>query len=286
MKNFIKIISILILGVFIVSSCMKKADDIFHSPDGANAYLQFTTLNGVYAMTPADTLAYDIEFGVKVLGDAPTSDLSVAFDIVSNTVNLDSQVVLNSSVIVIPANHYTGSITMTVDPNKFELSADTLKLSLKLSDSNGDVAEYGNEATFNFIYNVCPFDILDFLGGFTCNEAGYGEYAVNFSLDPDVPNRIWNNNFWDWAAAGALLSYDFSGDANQTITIEDQPFEFGDGTVGSVVGSGTYDACTGKFSCDYVVTYAGSDYPTHHDFYRGGGKNLPTIPVKKALFVK
>ena len=56
-----------------MSSCMEKADDIFHSPDGdANSYLQFTTLNGVYAMTPADTAAFDIEFGVKVLGDAPS----------------------------------------------------------------------------------------------------------------------------------------------------------------------------------------------------------------------
>ena len=283
MKNIIKILIVLIAGVFIISSCEKEAEDMFHSPNNnATTYLQFTDLNKVFAMTPADTLAFDYMFGVKLIGNTQASNLNVNIEIVSNTVNLDSQVVISTTTLVIPANTYWGTVTLTIDPTKFELSPDTLKLNLKIVDGTLPIANIGGTSNFNFIYNVCPFDILDFLGGFICNEVGYMEYSVNFSLDADVENRIYNSNFWDWAADGATLYYDFSGDANQMITIPDQPFIFGDGTEGTVDGTGTYDACTGTFSCDYNVWYGGSNYPTHHDFYRSSKKSATIITKTKA----
>ena len=286
MKNIIKIISVFVIGAFVFTSCMQEADDIYNAPDdNAESYLQFTTLNKVFAMTPADTLAFTYDFGVKVLGTPPASDLTVSLSLIENSVDLVTQVELEAMEVVIPAGAYGAFITMTINPDSFDLSPDTLNLKLSLSSSSMPAASYGSEVNFQYIYNVCDFDILNFLGGFICNEEGYGEYSVNFSLDAVEPNRIYNSNFWDWAAPGALLWYDFSGDSNQGIIIPSQPFEFGDGVVGAVEGTGTYDACTGKFSCDYIVEYGGSDYPTHHDFYRSG-KNLPQIPVTKALYFK
>ena len=162
MKNIIKILLVLLAGVFIISSCMKEEEDMFNSPDNnTTTYLQFTDLNDVFAMTPADTLPFTFEFGIKLNGNTQASDLNVNFEVVSTTVNLDSQVVVSSYTVIIPANTYYGTVEMTIDPNKFVLSADTLKLNLKIVEGTLTLAPFGADATFGFIYNVCPFYILE-----------------------------------------------------------------------------------------------------------------------------
>ncbi len=134
----------------------------------------------------------------------------------------------------------------------------------------------------------CELDINVFVGAFDCDEEGYGVYPCNFTLDGTVSNRILNDNFWDWAAAGEVIYYDFDGTINQQIDIPQQAFEFGDGTVGSVEGSGTYSTCDSTFVCDYDVEYGGTIYPTHHEFSPSGSKNLLLIgePRKKAFLNK
>lgn len=269
-----------------MTSCFKEESPIYNTAGGGNSYLQFTAVNSVYAMTPTDSLPFDIPFGVKILGGPASSDVNVTLNIGANSTVSSAQVKLSSSTITIKAGTVQGNILLTVDPNAFELSPDTLKLFLSMTGDN--LASFGSNSTFNFVYNVCPFDIINFVGGFKCDETGYMVYDVTFSLDPNVPNRILNSNFWDWPGPGATLYYDFSGDANQTITIPDQPFVFGDGTEGSVSGTGTYDACTGTFTCDYDVIYGGTDYPTHHEFYRGGKKSSSreSVTLKKPDFLR
>jgi hypothetical protein len=112
----------------------------------------------------------------------------------------------------------------------------------------------------------CVLDINKFVGAFNCDEAGYGVYPVNFTLDPAVQNRIINDNFWDWPGAGQVIYYNLSGDINQTVSVPKQTFTFGDGTVGWVEGSGTYDGCAGTMVVDYDVEYGGTVYDTHHEF--------------------
>lgn len=112
----------------------------------------------------------------------------------------------------------------------------------------------------------CVLDINKFTGAFDCDEEGYGVYPVNFTLDPDVQNRIINDNFWDWPADGEVIYYDLSGDIDQIVTVPKQTFTFGDGTVGWVEGSGVYDGCAGTMVVDYDVEYGGEVNATHHEF--------------------
>ena len=72
----------------------------------------------------------------------------------------------------------------------------------------------------------CPLNINLFLGAFECDEAGYGVYDVNFTLDASDPNTILNDNFWDWPAPGAVIKYVFDGSIDQNIDIPLQDFEF------------------------------------------------------------
>jgi len=152
--------------------------------------------------------------------------------------------------------------------------------------SNEAGTAYGQTEVFTT--DETPFDISIFLGDFKCDETGYSIYNVNFTLDPDVENRIHNHNFWDWPGTGATVYYDFSGDDNRTIVIPEQPFTFGDGTTGSVDGTGTYNPNNQTFSCDYNVWYLGTNYPTHHEFYKESNGNIISVTnkINKPQFLK
>jgi len=286
MKNLINIFLVVIVGsLLFTTSCFKAEDPLYNTAATGGTYtLQFTSVNSTLLMTPADDAPFEIPFGIKIQGSPAASDVTVNVKILDETNATSEQVKLkDGNQVVIKAGKVQGNNPLVVDPTKFDLSPDAVTFAVQIE--GGDAAEYGGKSTFSFVYNTCPFVILDWLGGWTCNEAGYGEYSVGFTLDPDVENRIHNTNFWDWAGPGATVYYDFSGDENQIVTIPDQPFVFGDGTDGSVSGSGTYDACTGKFSCDYDVIYGGGSNPTHHDFYRGK-KSSSVITVKKPAFLE
>ena len=112
----------------------------------------------------------------------------------------------------------------------------------------------------------CPFVIDNFIGVFNCDEEGYGVYTVNFTKDPAFPNRVYNDNFWDYAAAGQLIYYEFDGSLNQNITVPLQPFIFGDDSEGTVVGTGKYDGCAHTMTVTYTVVYDETPYTTKHVF--------------------
>jgi hypothetical protein len=127
----------------------------------------------------------------------------------------------------------------------------------------------------------CAFDINNFIGAFDCDEAGYGVYPVNFTKHPALANTIVNDNFWDWAAPGAVIYYTLSGNFLETVTVPKQDYEFGDGYVGWVEGSGKYDGCAHTMVVDYIVFYDGDEYDTHHEFSAAKKGIMYPVPVKK-----
>lgn len=277
MKNITKIILVAVVGsLLFATSCFKAEDPVYNDATTGGAYtLQFTTVSSTVLMTPADDAPFEIPFGIKILGAPMASDITVNVKILDGTTTTSEQVkLMDGNKITIKAGEVQGNNPILVDPTKFALSPDVFSFEVQIEGEN--IAEFGGTSTSNFVYNVCPFDILEWLGGWSCDEVGYEVYDASFTLDADVPNRIHNTNFWDWPGAGATVYYDFSGDENQIVTIPDQPFTYGDGTEGSVSGSGTYDACTGKFECTYDVIYGGDNYPTEHFFFRAGKKSSST----------
>ncbi|MCF8457311.1 MAG: hypothetical protein K9H62_15395 [Bacteroidales bacterium] len=142
-------------------------------------------------------------------------------------------------------------------------------------------------ASISTLYKtLCNLVIEDFTGAFNCYEEGYGDYPVNFTVDPTFENRIYNDNYWDWAASGSLIYYNFSGDIYQTIDIPNQVFTYGDGTVGSVEGYGEYDACTGTFWTQTDAEYGGGIYATYHEFSSLGTKTFTYYKGRKADLMK
>jgi len=125
----------------------------------------------------------------------------------------------------------------------------------------------------------CTFDINTFIGAYTCDETGYGPYPVNLTQDPDNAMAVLNDNFWDYAGEGEVVSYEFSGDFDQIVTVPLQDFVYGGGETGNVEGEGTYNGCTGEFYVLYTNEYDGDVYETEHNF-------TPGAPAAKSVKYK
>lgn len=132
------------------------------------------------------------------------------------------------------------------------------------------------------VKNFCALDLNNFIGAFDCDEAGYGVYGVNFTKHATLANTIVNDNFWDWPGPNAVVYYTLSGDFLEKVTVPQQSFEFGDGYVGWVKGSGKYDGCAHTMIVDYTVYYDGDEYSTHHEFAPATKGMIYQIPQKKS----
>jgi hypothetical protein len=132
------------------------------------------------------------------------------------------------------------------------------------------------------VASFCQFDINNFIGAYSCDEAGYDIYGVNFSKHPTLANTIVNDTFWDFAGPGAVIYYTLSGDFLEEVTVPKQDFEFGDGYVGWVEGSGTYDGCEHTMTMVYTVFYDGDEYITYHDFTPATKGTTYNISLKKS----
>jgi hypothetical protein len=117
-----------------------------------------------------------------------------------------------------------------------------------------------------YVEPFCPLDLNAYLGAFSCDEAGYDIYSVNFSKHPTLANTIVNDNFWDFPGTGSGVYYTLSGDFVEEVTVPKQDFEFGDGYMGWVEGSGTYNGCDHTMTVVYTVYYEGDEYTVYHSF--------------------
>ncbi len=128
----------------------------------------------------------------------------------------------------------------------------------------------------------CTLDLNNFVGAFDCDETGYGVYPVNFTKHPTLANTILNDTFWDYPAPGEVIYYTLSGDFLEIVTVPLQDFEFGDGYVGWVEGTGKYDGCAKTMVVDYTVFYDGDEYDTHHEFAPGTKGSFYNVVKKKS----
>ncbi|HRJ29977.1 MAG TPA: hypothetical protein PLV21_18160 [Cyclobacteriaceae bacterium] len=165
--------------------------------------------------------------------------------------------------VTIPANSSFGYI-------RFDVLADNINpgevwnLRFDLTGVDAvDVKISENFKTFTRqLRTLCPFSRANFLGNYTCNEPGYGNYTVVSTPGPDA-NSITITNFWDF---GGVVNYTFNP-ASNAVTLPTQNVVMGGVTyVVSQNGTATYDACTYSFVVPYRVATTGGvtqDTNTH-----------------------
>ena len=279
------IFTILLAGLMF-TGCDEKTnfDSMFNDfdPSGKDTYLVFME-NGLTYVLEKDSMSDETTpLRLKIYGppvaSAATADIAVD---PSSTAVEGTHFDLSSKSVSIEANGSGASVSLTIHAANFA-KGDTLKLVLTLTSGSFKTDAFASTADITLMKKPeCPFDIATFLGGYSCDETGYGVYSVSFFADPDVENRIHNTNYWDFAAPGATVYYDLNPD-DGTITVPDQPFTYGDDSEGSVRGDGlgTFDPCTGDMWINTIAVYGGADYPTEHHFFKGK-KSGSLAPLKR-----
>lgn len=281
--KFKAILTILFAGLMFAGcdevTNFEKAFDDFDA-SGKDTYLVFMEngLEYVLEKGAVDTQTTSLRF--KIYGPPVATAATATIEVVteSSTAVEGTHFDLSTKEVSIDANGAGASITLTVYAPAFA-KGDTLKLMLSMTSTTFKTDAFASTADITIRKKPeCPFDITTFLGGYSCDEAGYGVYSCSFSKDPTVENRILNNNYWDWPAEGETVYYDLDP-ATNTLVVPDQPFTYGDGSEGSVSGTGTFDPCTGEMWVTTDAIYGGSSNPTEHYFFKG--KKSGNAPVKK-----
>jgi hypothetical protein len=216
-----------------------------------------------------DTIAIKLQIWGPLKSVDETVTISV--DAAASTAVDGVDYTLNTTSVVIPANTGGAHFNLIMHCANFA-KGDTVLLVMNLS--NADFQTSLPAATANLRLSKkpeCPFSIKTFTGAYVADEAGYGKYNVSFKADATNPTRIWQSNFWDWT--NDLLAFDLDP-LTGTVTVPSQMITMGDGNPYEVVGSGTFDPCTGIMVVDFQGDVDGT-----HEVYSPGS-------VKKSLLMK
>jgi len=218
-----------------------------------------------------DVISIDLQVWGALSSSAVTATITV--DNAASTAQSGVHYNLASTSVSIPANKGGASVNLTMHTANFE-KGDTVLLVMKLSCPEFNTDLYASTAKLKLSKKPeCPFDIKTFTGSYVADEAGYGKYNVNFSADATNPTRIWQSNFWDWT--NDLLAFDLDPD-NGTVTVPEQTITMGDGGGYLVVGSGTFDPCTGIMIVDFQGDVDGT-----HEVYSPGSVKSASVGKKK-----
>ncbi|GIV36831.1 MAG: hypothetical protein KatS3mg032_1210 [Cyclobacteriaceae bacterium] len=236
----------LLAGIFL-SGCEEQLT-IFEGP----YHVRFSGTSASVSEDATTVTTVQVHFA----GPSPAEDIQVEFSVTGGVAGTDFEFVGSSgTTVTIPAGEFFATFSvrpvdnLVADGNKtivFEITS----VSGGLSAGLGLV---GKKFTYTIVDNDCPFEVANFTGTYDCDEPGYGVYEVTLEAGAE-PNTVLINNFWD---AGATIYVVFDPDSN-TLEVPDQPTGLDFGGPLHVMGSGTYAACDGNFSYNYVV-YRPSD---------------------------
>ena len=221
MKKYISIISILIL--FVTLSCTKEGMDFDTNGGKGKLFVHFvgSAQEIVTRSDQANTL--EIIVSANSLSDAArTYNLNIES---SSTAIEGEHYVLSSKTVTIPANQYSGKVTLTA--NNDNLTPEEVVVKLEIDSE--DVIDYGSKQT---IYLSCFFEVtIDWLlGDWTVTDYDAGEDAGSYpvTITKIDDNTVGIYNFWDW---GETIKATINAE-NSTIIIEPDAFIYNHPTYG------------------------------------------------------
>jgi hypothetical protein len=281
MKNIYKLMFVLFVAGALFFSCDKLETNFASLTKEYSASIEsnlvFLNGNMLFEVENNSVTDVTIPIEIQVWGPLSSSDATVdiSVDAAASTAQSPTHYTLSVTSVTIPAKKGGAEFNLVMHSANFA-KGDTVLLVMNLSSSTYKSGLFPSTAMLKLSKKPeCPFDIKTFTGSYTADETGYGKYAVDFRPDPTDPNRIWQTNFWDWT--NDLLAFDLDPD-NGTVTVASQQITMGDGGSYEVVGSGTYDPCTGIM----IVDFQGDVDGTHEVYSPGApGKSARTGAGKR-----
>lgn len=242
----IKYLFLITISILVFNSCADDHEDVTTNLN----FVTFANNSLKLVVNKNESNNIDVTlFTTKVSGSDRTISIYTDLDLTS----ADPSSYTIPTSVTIPANTNAGIFNINVEDINISESGERIVVNFDTQDGL-----YMGDALTLDVALYCPLNINDFLGDYIITEAGYGDYGTTITLDPDVPNRIWVTNFWDWT--NDLAYYDLKDDG--TVTMPSQQILMGDGNLYECNGTGTYNACNGTFHMEYGGDVAG----TVHDF--------------------
>jgi hypothetical protein len=235
--------------ISLLATCLTACkDDDVKGPSKASFF------GGAFSAKESDG---KITLGIQL--DQPTKSDVIINLTAGGTATTGVDYTLSEATTTIKAGESNGSFSLTIILDCLAEGDETIDVSMSSAS--------GISASGTYVVTILASNAYvqkNFLGSYSANEPGYGDYDVNFSADTD-PNSIIVNNFWD---SGGKVKYTFDPLTNK-VTIPTQDVVMSGSTFVVSAGStqGTYVACTGTFTAPYVVklksTGAVQDVNTH-----------------------
>lgn len=193
MKQLIYKISFLVLGVVMLSSC--EANDIPTIGEDAPTLVQFGTTSLVMG-TPEEGTSREVEVIVT-----NTSETERTVDVTVDPKSTATEDQYEISNLVIPANSYTGTFTITSNYEALPESGSS-ELILNLNGVGGEETLVDNGTLEVEMFRKCPVVIENFVGTWTgVDNAGYettAEIALNDNGELTI-NGLgfgWMTGYW------------------------------------------------------------------------------------------
>lgn len=253
-----------------MSSCYEKTE-LFHTPeDGDAQFVQLVFGDQSIVMDKldgnGDPANYVTSIDVKVLGPAPTSDLTVDYDILFTGLPdglipaTAAMIDLSAASFTVPAGSSSGSIDLTFVNLEIPLEE---AVSFKIMLEDGTVPAYtvSNEAIYTiFKQDYCPFVAADLVGDYNGTGSAHAN-IVTIALEGTDQLRIFElgefiQSAWgeNWTDGDGSCVVDIAPDGIITIPAQwigdtDYPDVYG------IEGSGVFTTCTGAIELNYQIYY-------------------------------
>lgn len=266
MKNKILILLTVFMGSILLNACYEETS-LFHTPEeGDDQYTQLVFGDQSFVMDKLDSNGEPTNLvtaiDVKVLGAAPTSDITVDYDIILTELGDDytpataAMFTLSARSITIPAGSSNGVIDLTFLNLELPLE-EAVSFKIKLKDGSLPTYAINNEAIYTiFKKDFCPIlDIENFAGTWIGEDAFYASAITSVSNGDNIDiTDLGQGILVDWWGepfiAGGTATLLIHGDG--TISIEDGDY------VTTEWDGAPYDYAIRNFSGTWTNC---SDYP-------------------------
>jgi hypothetical protein len=234
MKQIKFLVSVIYLGIICTFLISCEKDKVAEPSKISFAKTEFKALESAGKITLGIQLDQPAKSDVAInltVGGTATSGVDYTFPETTTTIK---------------AGENTGSFSLTIILDCLAESDETIEVSMSSASGISASGTYLVTILANSAYVQ-----KNFLGSYSANEPGYGDYDVTFTADANDPNSIIVNNFWDFSG---IVKYTFDPLTNK-VTIPTQDVVMGGTTyvVSAGTTQGTYVACTGTFTAPYVV---------------------------------
>ncbi len=242
-KIFYKLASIALFSSALFMVSCEEELTVFEGPFHARFSGSATSVN--------ENATTETTIQVHYAGPKPTEAITVDFSVSGGTAGTDFNLI-GSQSLTIPAGDFFASFK--VSPINNVVASGNKVITFEITSVSGGVTAglglVGKKYTYTIVDDDCPFEVENFVGVYDCDEPGYAVYDVELAAGTE-PNTIVVSNFWDYSVASIYIVFDPN---SNTITVPDQPIGLtSSGSPLHAVGSGTYTACDGNFTYDYVI---------------------------------